>query len=146
MKFVNQSTRREYIRLMGLGLVSTQIPFISYGFTDNANSDYFGELYYKTISEISNLIASKQITSLALTAMMLERIEKYDIELNSYVTLMSEQAIEVAKKTFATRLMAKKVFEMQKFGLKSLIPFRTAFGQLEKMLQLQILYFVITIL
>ena len=96
MKFVDHLTRREYIRLIGLGLVSTQIPFIAYGNTNHSDNDYFRELYYKTISEISNLIFSKQITSLFLTKMMLERIEKCDKDLNSYVTLMSEQAIEVA--------------------------------------------------
>ncbi len=98
MKFVDQLTRREYIRLMGLGLVSSQIPFMSYGFTNNDKGDFFEELHYKTISEISSLIASKQVSSLALTKMMLDRIEKYDKNLYSYVTLMGEQAIEVAKK------------------------------------------------
>ena len=77
MKFISQLTRREYIRLIGLGLASTQIPFIAYGFADNVNHYYLGDLHYQTISEISKLITSKQLTSLALTIMMLERIEKY---------------------------------------------------------------------
>ena len=56
------------------------------------------DLHYKSIDEISKLLRSKEISSLEIVLYQLERIKKLDNYLNSYATLMSEEAINRAKK------------------------------------------------
>ena len=50
MKFIDQFTRREYVRLMGLGLVSTQIPFMTYGFINNDKDKALIDEVFKVLS------------------------------------------------------------------------------------------------
>ena len=45
-------------------------------------------LYYKTITEIAELIAAKQLSPVELTTAMLQRIELLDDQLKSYATVM----------------------------------------------------------
>ena len=56
------------------------------------------DIHYKSIDEISKLLRSKEISSLEIVLYQLERIKKLDNYLNSYATLMSEKAINRAKK------------------------------------------------
>ncbi len=60
-------------------------------------------MYSKTLSELSNLLNSKEISSLELTQYYLDRIAKYDQKLNSYVTITDELAIAQAKAADALR-------------------------------------------
>lgn len=55
-------------------------------------------LYYKTITEIAELIASKQLSPLELTTTMLQRIELLDDQLKSYATVMADHAMAAARK------------------------------------------------
>ena len=55
-------------------------------------------LYYKTITEIAELIASKQLSPVELTTAMLQRIELLDDQLKSYVTVMADHAMAAARK------------------------------------------------
>ncbi len=54
------------------------------------------ELHYLTISEAASLIESKQLSPVELVAAHLERIEQTDTRLNSFVTLLAEEATAAA--------------------------------------------------
>ncbi len=55
-------------------------------------------LYYKTITEIAELIAAKQLSPVELTTAMLQRIELLDDQLKSYATVMADHAMAAARK------------------------------------------------
>ncbi len=55
-------------------------------------------IHYKSISEISKLIKSKEISSTELTQLTLNRITTVDKKLNSYLTLFNESALATADK------------------------------------------------
>ena len=54
------------------------------------------ELHYLTISEAASLIESKRLSPAELVAAHLERIEQTDARLNSFITLLSEEATAAA--------------------------------------------------
>ena len=56
------------------------------------------ELYELSIKEISELIKKKEVSPVELTEQILNRIERYDGDINSYVTVLSDYAIQKAKK------------------------------------------------
>jgi len=45
---------------------------------------------YKTISELSKDLAAKKISSVELTQSFLERIKKFDKQLNSFITVTDD--------------------------------------------------------
>ncbi len=55
-------------------------------------------LHYKPITEIAELLSSKELSPVELTTIMLERIEQHDGRLKSYATVTAEQAMESAQK------------------------------------------------
>ncbi len=55
-------------------------------------------LHFKTITEIAEQIASKQLSPVAVTYTMLQRIAELDGRLKSYATVMTEHAITAAHK------------------------------------------------
>lgn len=56
------------------------------------------ELNYLTIREASELIRNKELSPVDLTRAVLDRIGKTDKKINSYITVMEEQAGKTAKK------------------------------------------------
>lgn len=56
------------------------------------------ELPFLTIKEASDLIKKKELSPVELTQSILERINKLDDNLNTYVTVLAERALESAKK------------------------------------------------
>lgn len=56
------------------------------------------ELHYLTIKNASELLRKKEISPVELTKTLLERIERTDSKLNSYITTFNDNAIESAKK------------------------------------------------
>jgi aspartyl-tRNA(Asn)/glutamyl-tRNA(Gln) amidotransferase subunit A len=50
-----------------------------------------------SVKEMSDKLKKREITSVALTQHYLDRIERYDAELNAYVTVTPELAMEMAK-------------------------------------------------
>lgn len=58
-------------------------------------------LHYKTIAELSGLLQKKEISPVELAAETLKRIERLDSELQSYATVMAEEAMEAAKRAEA---------------------------------------------
>ena len=63
---------------------------------------------FSTISDISQLLAHKKISSVELTTEYLNRIKKHDGKLNSFITVTADQALEQAK------LADKKLAEQSK--------------------------------
>lgn len=55
------------------------------------------ELAKKTIAELSNLIKSGEISPVEVTKSVIERTDKYDKLINSYISRNDQQALEVAK-------------------------------------------------
>ena len=55
------------------------------------------ELAFATILELANLIYHRQITSLALTQMYIDRLKRYDAKLQFVITLTEERALAQAK-------------------------------------------------
>ena len=55
-------------------------------------------LHYKTITELADLIKSKQISPVEVTTAMLDRIGELDGTLKSYATLMADSAMASARK------------------------------------------------
>ena len=53
-------------------------------------------LAYKPITELAHLLRTRQVSSVELTRMYLDRIERFDGELRSYVTVTAEFALEQA--------------------------------------------------
>ena len=56
------------------------------------------ELPFLTIKEASDLINKKEISPVELTQSILDRIQEKDEKLNTYITVLSEKALESAKK------------------------------------------------
>ncbi len=54
-------------------------------------------LYNKTLAELSALLAKGDVSSLELTTMYLDRIEKLNPSLNAFITVTKESALEEAK-------------------------------------------------
>ena len=54
--------------------------------------------HFKTISVVAEQIKSKQISPVVVTEELLERIARLDSQLKSYVTVMGDRAITVARK------------------------------------------------
>ena len=53
-------------------------------------------LAYKTITELGHMLRTKQVSSVELTQMYLDRVARFDDELRSYVTVTTELALEQA--------------------------------------------------
>ncbi len=62
-------------------------------------------LHTKTLKQLSDELQNKNVSSVELTQHFLERIEKFDAELNSFVTVTKDQALSQAKQ--ADELIAK---------------------------------------
>ncbi len=56
----------------------------------------FTDLHYLTISDAASLIESKQLSPVELVAAHLERIEQTDGRLNSFITLLADEAMAAA--------------------------------------------------
>ncbi|WP_018085031.1 amidase [Desulfurispora thermophila] len=62
-------------------------------------------LYYKTIAELAPLLEKKELSPVELLQSIFSRIDDLDSKLNSYITLLRDEALESAKKA-ETEIMA----------------------------------------
>ena len=93
----NKISRRKALGLLGLGALAIQLPMACTGRQSRIDSLEPALIHYQTISEISILIKTKQISCVELTQYILDRIAIVDKKLNSYITLLSQSALETAK-------------------------------------------------
>ena len=89
-------SRRKAIGLLGVGSLAIQLPFGCSFEQSKIDSVTNEPLYYRTITEISKMIKSKKISSVELTQQILNRIEKVDKKLNSFITIMKQSALSRA--------------------------------------------------
>ncbi|MGD8514261.1 MAG: amidase family protein, partial [Granulosicoccaceae bacterium] len=54
-------------------------------------------MHNKTLSELSAALADKQFSSEELTRHFLDRIRQYDGQINCYITVDEEQAMQMAR-------------------------------------------------
>jgi len=94
----NSLSRRKALTLLGLGAIAIQIPMACNGWQSSKETLEKELIYYKTISEISKMIKSREISSTELTQLMLNRIETVDKKLNSYLIVFKEVALLTAAK------------------------------------------------
>jgi aspartyl-tRNA(Asn)/glutamyl-tRNA(Gln) amidotransferase subunit A len=62
---------------------------------------------FKTIANWATELATKKISSVELTSYYIERIKRFDKQLNSFITITEEQALESAKAADNTRAQGK---------------------------------------
>jgi len=84
-------SKRKALNLLGSGAVITQFPVGGTGLNGEP-------IHYKKIAEISKMIKSGQISSVELTQLILDRIAIVYKSFNSYITVMSQSALDAAKK------------------------------------------------
>jgi amidase len=65
------------------------------------------ELYHLSATELANKIKSKEISSKELTQLYIDRIEKYDDDINAVVVRMFDRGIEDADKADDALLKGK---------------------------------------
>lgn len=97
MKNNLQLTRRAAVSLLSMGIFTTQIPWDGKGNAMNLPKLDHENLHFYTLSEIAALLKSKKISSVELTQLILNRIEKLDGKLNSYITIMGKDALKQAR-------------------------------------------------
>jgi aspartyl-tRNA(Asn)/glutamyl-tRNA(Gln) amidotransferase subunit A len=71
------------------------------GAEGEAGSSSSGELIYLTVSEVASLYRAKKLSPVELTQAVIGRIEQLNPQLQAYVTLVTEQALEAAKQAEA---------------------------------------------
>lgn len=64
-------------------------------------------MHHKTVAELSHELAAKKISSVELTTLFLERIKKFDPQLNSFITVTEETALKAAKEADQKRAAGK---------------------------------------
>lgn len=92
----NQMSRRSAIVLLGAGAVGACTgPSPSPAAARGAGPP--DDVHYWSLEEIGRLLASRQVSPVALTQHMLDRINDVDPMLKSYATVMAEQALAAAR-------------------------------------------------
>ncbi len=90
-------SRRKAVSLLGLGVLATQFPFACTPKIETLTDSEKKSIHFETLSAVAELIKSGKITSEELTQLMLNRIKVVDAKLNSYITVMSESALQSAR-------------------------------------------------
>lgn len=90
------ASRRKFMGLLGLGGLATLLPLGWKGLPSKIDLTADDPLYYRSIAEISEMIRSKEISSVELTELLLRRIEEVDARLHSYITVMKKSALDSA--------------------------------------------------
>src|SRR6187549_38700 len=60
-------------------------------------------MHHKTVAELSKALSKKDISSVELTQLFIDRIHHHDKKLNSYITITEESALISAKLADQTR-------------------------------------------
>jgi len=92
-------TRRELLaRLAGVAALPVAAVSCEHGPAGASVSQVARPLHYTSLADVAELIVTREIQSLDLTQQMLDRIAAVDGRLQSYVTIMTEQAIASARR------------------------------------------------
>ncbi len=98
----NKLNRRSFIKnssaLATISLIDSQVMGMSSKFDNISTGE---EIHYKSATEVAQLIVDKKISSLELTKLMLDRIEKIEPKVNAINVLLKDDAIKKAKEADA---------------------------------------------
>jgi amidase len=94
----NKLSRRRAIGLLGFGIGAIQFPIGCTKEKSKEDSLKSEPIHYMTLTKISKMIKTKEISSVDLTQLMLNRIATVDKKLNSYLTVFNEAALATARK------------------------------------------------
>ena len=95
-------TRRELLaRLAGVAALPVAAVSCGRGPAGASVSQATRPLHYSSLADVAKLIAAREIQSLDLTQQLLDRIAAVDGRLQSYVTVMTDQAIASARRADA---------------------------------------------
>jgi amidase len=95
-------TRRELLaRLAGVGALPVAAVSCGRGPAGASVSQVTRPLHYSSLADVAKLIAAREIQSLDLTQQLLDRIAAVDGRLQSYVTVMADQAVASARRADA---------------------------------------------
>ena len=89
----NKLSRRRAIGLLGLGIGAIQFPIGCIREKSKEDSVKSEQIHYMTLTKISKMIKSKEISSVELTQLILNRITTVDKKLNSYLTVLMKQRL-----------------------------------------------------
>lgn len=87
-------SRRRALHLFGAGAL---IPFTRWPLVESSARSVGGSLHYMSLREVARLIAKREVSPVELTQHMLDRIAKYDPILESFATIVREQALAEAR-------------------------------------------------
>jgi aspartyl-tRNA(Asn)/glutamyl-tRNA(Gln) amidotransferase subunit A len=109
MLIMGTLSRRDFTRLFGTtfaaGLASVSLPFqASITHAETASDDPLTSL---SLTEASARIRDRSVTPTQLTKAVLDRIGLYDAKLNSYITVMREEALRMAAELDAEQKAGK---------------------------------------
>ena len=95
-------TRRDLLAsLAGVAALPAAAAADGRGPAATSASQITGPLHYASLADVAGLIAAREIQSSDLTQQMLDRIAAVDGRLQSYVTVMAEQALASARRADA---------------------------------------------
>ncbi len=95
-------TRRELLaRLAGVAALPVAAVSCSRGPAGSSVSTVTSPLHYSSLADVAKLIAARELQSTDLTRQLLDRIAAVDGRLQSYVTVMADQAIASARRADA---------------------------------------------
>lgn len=91
-------SRRDLLALFGGGMAASFLPACVRSSVPPVEAlQHRGPLHYVSLSEVSRLIAAREISPVDLTQMMLDRIHALDVRLHSYATVMADEALAAAR-------------------------------------------------
>ena len=96
-------TRRQALTLMGATATSPLLSSCGLDSSDTPDRPRSGSpssstsLHYRSLREVATLIESRELSSVELTTLMLDRIGTIDSQLRSYATVMADQAMDAAR-------------------------------------------------
>lgn len=94
----NHLSRRELLAMFAGGALLSLQTACSEGATPSTSGTPIdGPLHFASLTDVARLIESGELSPVALTQMMLDRIESVDPRLKSYATVMAEQALAAAQ-------------------------------------------------
>ena len=92
-------TRRDLLaRLAGVAALPVAAMSCGRGLAAASVSQVTNPLHYSSLADVGKLIAARQLQSLDLTRQLLDRIAAVDGRLQSYVTIMADQALASARR------------------------------------------------
>ena len=92
-------TRRDLLaRLAGIAALPVTAAWCERSPPAASISQVADTLHYSSLAQIAKLIAERQLQSLDLTRQLLDRIAAVDVRLQSYVTVMTDQALASARR------------------------------------------------